>query len=301
MEAKHYLRLNEEIVQCTLCPLHCLIVPGKCGTCRARCNEDGRLIAKTYGMVTGVTTERLGAIPIRFHPDYDANSRVFSIGSYGCNLKCRYCRNAHISQSRAHIEEMLPDNLVVRLKNLRAYGVIGACYTFNEPGVAIEYVTDCAYAVKQAGFANVLDTNAFLTPDIFKTFIEPMDILSIDLKGFDDDFYMDWCEGYLDVVWENIAIASQAKKHMEISIVVVPDANDDMKAFYKAMRDLSIIAPRAAIHLVKMKPLYLLKEAQSPTLASLLAMKKTAELFFNQVAILEDKEDEALGEGKAYE
>lgn len=301
MEAKHYLRLNDDMVQCILCPLKCHIAPGKCGTCRARCNENGTMIAKTYGMITGVTTERLGAIPIRFHPDYDANSRVFSIASYGCNLSCAYCRNAHISQSRAHIEEMLPDDLVARLNNLQAYGVIGACYTFNEPGVNIEYVLDCAEAVKEAGFLNILDTNAFMEPEIFRSFIEPMDILSIDLKGFDDDFYLDWCEGYFEPVWDNIAIASQSKKHMEISIVIVPDANDNMKVFYTAMRDLSIIAPRAAIHLVKMKPLHQMKESEPPAMAVLLAMQKTAKLFFKNVAILEDKDDEEIVDGKKFE
>lgn len=49
MEASYYRKLEDGAVECQLCAHQCVIQPGEMGICRCRVNDNGTLIAKTYG------------------------------------------------------------------------------------------------------------------------------------------------------------------------------------------------------------------------------------------------------------
>lgn len=285
MEARHYTLLANNHVQCNLCPHSCLIPSGQCGDCQARCNEKGILLAKTYNRVCNLTTETLGTIPISFHDEYSSSQKILSLGAFGCNMTCAYCRNNHVAQNKFPSQNLEKEDLVNRFKNLKTQGIIGVNYTFNEPIVAMEFVYDCARAIQAEGGINVIDTNAFMMPNLFADFIEPLDILNIDLKGFDDDYYIEYCGALYGPVWENIQIAIQRKKHVEISIVIVAGKNDQPDKFEKGVQALSTLSPQVGLHIIGMQPDYLLKEAGTPSPASLADLKKIAEKYLMNVEI----------------
>ena len=52
MECKYYRQLDDERVECQLCPHHCKIAHDKTGICRSRRNKDGVLVSEVYGKRT---------------------------------------------------------------------------------------------------------------------------------------------------------------------------------------------------------------------------------------------------------
>ena len=87
---------NEGTVRCLLCPHLCLISPGRRGICGARENINGEVQLVTAGVISGYALDPIEKKPLyHFYP----GSSILSVGSYGCNLRCDYCQNYHISQN----------------------------------------------------------------------------------------------------------------------------------------------------------------------------------------------------------
>ena len=86
---------------------HCRLAPGgSWGRCRARKNEQGRIVQRELwkgdGAGAGTPIEKK---PLRqFYP----GSKILSVGSFGCNLSCPFCQNHEISmrgeQAADHVE-----------------------------------------------------------------------------------------------------------------------------------------------------------------------------------------------------
>ena len=96
-EASFYEKHDAMSVRCRLCPHNCVIQEGKYGICGVRKNSAGLLYTEIYGRLTAVAMDPIEKKPLyHFYP----GSRILSIGTKGCNMKCPYCQNWHISQDR---------------------------------------------------------------------------------------------------------------------------------------------------------------------------------------------------------
>ena len=83
---------------CELCFHHCKLEAGQTGLCRARANQDEKIISLSYGKLTALALDPIEKKPLRrFHP----GSFVLSVGSFGCNLRCPFCQNAQIAAAGA--------------------------------------------------------------------------------------------------------------------------------------------------------------------------------------------------------
>ncbi|OYD15912.1 radical SAM protein, partial [candidate division WOR-3 bacterium JGI_Cruoil_03_44_89] len=68
-EAEYYEKLGDKRVRCTLCPLLCIILPGRLGQCRARKNIDGKLYAINFGETTSIAMDTIEKKPLyHYHP-----------------------------------------------------------------------------------------------------------------------------------------------------------------------------------------------------------------------------------------
>ena len=96
-------------VLCLLCPNHCLIDEGGVGRCLGRGVQEGSMRLRNYARVVAASVD-----PVEKKPLYHLfpGQPVYSIGSYGCNLRCRFCQNADISQHQQPSEEIMPAQLV---------------------------------------------------------------------------------------------------------------------------------------------------------------------------------------------
>ncbi len=104
---------SEKQVICGLCPHRCSLAEGQAGFCRARSNRNGTITCDNYGQITSIALDPIEKKPLyHFYP----GSRILSVGSYGCNLRCPFCQNYDISMAgkgQAGIEYISPEKLVM--------------------------------------------------------------------------------------------------------------------------------------------------------------------------------------------
>lgn len=221
-EAKFYRKLDNKI-ECLLCPQECIIAEKKTGLCRVRKNINGILYATTYGKISSINLDPIEKKPLyHFYP----GSKIISLGAIGCNLKCNFCQNWHISQEDAPLSLLSPSEAVeIALKYKEN---IGISYTYNEPLIWYEYVLDVAKLAKEKNLKNVLVTNGFLKEEPLRELLPFIDAANIDLKSFNFEFYKKICKGKLDSVLEAIKIFKEYC-FVEITNLIIPTLNDSLE------------------------------------------------------------------------
>ena len=90
-------RLPDGRIQCDLCPRDCRLHEGQRGACFVRQREGDAMVLTTYGRSSGFCIDPIEKKPLNhFYP----GTSVFSFGTAGCNLACKFCQNWDISKSR---------------------------------------------------------------------------------------------------------------------------------------------------------------------------------------------------------
>jgi pyruvate formate lyase activating enzyme len=254
-EGTLYERLAGERVRCHVCQWRCLINPGKLGSCRMRVNRDGTLFAMNYGEVSSMAADHIEKKPLyHFFP----GTFAFSLGSWGCNFRCKGCQNWQISCADippdAH--QISPEKSI---ELARRYECQGIAWTYNEPAIWLEYALDSAKLAKEQGLYTVYVTNGYATPEGLDAIGPWLDAWRVDVKGFSDGFYRQltgvshW-RGILDVT-------ARAKEkwgmHVEVVTNIIPTMNDDdeqLRGIAGWIRDaLGELTPW---HVTRFHPLY---------------------------------------------
>lgn len=239
---------------CDICPHHCLLAERQIGFCRARSNVDGRIQAINYGLVTSIALDPIEKKPLyRFYP----GSYILSLGSFGCNLRCSFCQNYEISMADAkqvHVRELEPEKVVNLAVSLQSRGNIGIAYTYNEPLVGYEYVSDCACLAKAKGLKNVLVTNGYCCEDKLTELLPVIDALNIDLKAFTQRFYQK-ISGNLETVKNSIRLAAEAA-HVEVTNLIIPGENDSEDEIEALSAWLASINQDIPLHITRFFPQY---------------------------------------------
>ncbi len=222
---------------CGVCFRHCELDEGKIGFCGARTNINGKVVASNYGKITSLALDPIEKKPLsRFFP----GSKILSVGSYGCNLRCPFCQNHEISWSTEAFkyadtaETLTPNELTEIAISQIPKGNIGVAYTYNEPLVGYEIVRDTAKLVHENGMKNVLVSSGMADLSILEEISPYIDAMNIDLKGFTDYFYNDLIHGNFDMVLDFIKEAVKVC-HVELTTLIVPGENDTVKE----MREIS--------------------------------------------------------------
>lgn len=248
--AMFYNGIEDLKVHCYLCPHNCIIKPGRLGACRARKNIDGDLYSLNYGKITSIALD-----PIEKKPLYRFRSglKILSIGTFGCNLKCSFCQNWAIAHDDPELYEIGAEEIVSKAKELVPQGNIGIAYTYNEPSIWYEFVYDTAVLAKKAGLSNVLVTNGFIGKEALLMLLPHIDAMNIDVKAYTASFYKDICGGVLENVRETVEMAAE-KCHVEVTTLVIPTLNDDLKEISKMAQWLSAISKKIPLHLTRYFP-----------------------------------------------
>ena len=225
------------MAKCSVCFRHCDIPEGKLGFCGGRTTRDGRVEAYNYGRITSLALDPIEKKPLaRFYP----GSRILSVGSFGCNLRCPFCQNHEISwDDRARefaktAETLSPEELVDIALQTQPKGNIGIAFTYNEPLIGYEFVRDTATLAKARGLKNVMVTNGTAELSVWQELKPWIDAMNIDLKGFTDRYYKNVLGGDRPMV---MAFIEEAVKtaHVELTTLIVPGENDSEEE----MRELS--------------------------------------------------------------
>ncbi len=260
-EATFYRKQGDRI-KCLLCPNHCLISEGGSGRCLSRSAVRGKLWAHTYARVVSASVD-----PIEKKPLYHLypGRPVYSIGSYGCNMRCRFCQNSEISQHKQPTTELRPEQLVLEAKGIE--NNIGVAFTYNEPGIWYEYIIDSVPRLHEEGLLAIMVTNGYLNYEPWRKLCEIIDAMNIDLKAFNSDFYSQVCGGRFETVKENIKFAVEAGVHVELTHLVVTGLNDNASEFAEMVDWIAGISDELPLHISRYFPHYLeTAPATSPAL-----------------------------------
>ena len=255
--ARFWERLENNKVQCHLCPNECILSVGERGRCRVRENQGGRLVTLVYGLPCAIHVDPIEKKPL-FH--VLPASRAFSIATAGCNLRCKFCQNWQIAQNPPEmtVNFDLPPKKIVQMAKEKNCPVIA--FTYTEPTVFYEYMYDVAVEAKLAGIKTVMHSAGFINPEPLRQLCPYLDAANIDLKGFTDEYYRKMSQGRLDVVLRTLKILKEEGVHLEITNLIVPTKNDDPKTIRKMCRWIKEnLGEDTPIHFSRFWPMYRLQ------------------------------------------
>jgi pyruvate formate lyase activating enzyme len=253
MKGKRHLHKGK-IVKCLLCAQGCVIATGQRGKCRTRMNVDGELRSLVYGRPISIHVDPIEKKPL-YH--YLPGAEAFSLATAGCLLRCKFCQNWQISQSSPEdhpVSFALPARIVDAARASKAPVI---AFTYNEPTVFMEYLTDISRIAEKQGIHSVLISCGFMNEAPLVEMCEVLGAIKIDLKGYSENFYRNACGGELRPVLRSIKQVAKSKAHLEIVNLVVPTLNDSEKM----LRDLidwilGEVGPDVPVHFTRFHPDY---------------------------------------------
>ncbi len=267
---------------CQVCMNHCRLGLGQWGICRARKNEDGKVVCGNYGMVSSLALDPIEKKPLRrFFP----GSLILSVGSFGCNLRCPFCQNHEISMAgpKERDHRLSPRELSKEALKLREIGNLGVAFTYNEPLVGWEFVRDTAKLVKEAGMKNVLVTNGTASAQVLKELLPFIDAMNIDLKGFREVYYRK-LGGNLGIVKEFIVQASSGC-HVELTTLIVPGENDAVCDMEEEARWIASISDEIPLHVTRFFPRYHMQDREATKRERVYELAETARAYLKHVYV----------------
>lgn len=256
-EAMYYQKEKEQNVRCVLCPHYCYLRPEETGLCRARKNRDGTLYSLNYGKITAYGLDPIEKKPLA---NFHQGSKIFSIGSFGCNLKCCYCQNYQIAQEKSEGINTTSDN-IVDIANEEENN-IGIAFTYNEPSIWYEFVKETAEKNKQSGSKNVLVTNGYINEEPLLELVGLIDAVNVDLKAFSENDYRTYFGGRLEPVLESIKIYNN-HCHVEVTTLLATGIIDDVETVRQIAKWLASVNDEITLHLTRYFPCYLYDKPQT--------------------------------------
>ena len=239
-----YEKLEDNKVQCSLCAHSCKISPGKRGFCKVRENRGGNLYTLIYGSVSSEAVDPIEKKPLyHFYP----GSYAYSVGSIGCNFRCKHCQNWSISQAcleDSYTMDIPPEELVERALIAKSRSI---AWTYNEPTIWHEYTYECAKLAKAAELATVYVTNGYMTPEALLHIGPYLDAINIDIKAFNEKFYHDVASAKLGPVLE--------------ASLIIPGINDSLEELRELSRWVyKNMGPETPLHFTRFHPQYQMQD-----------------------------------------
>jgi len=263
-EATFYKLSDDKSVECGLCPHCCKIPPDKKGRCGVRHNQNGTLIAKNYGRVTGMALDPIEKKPLyHFYP----GTKILSLGSYGCNFHCGFCQNHEISMQKAAFRELSPEEVAATSSEATSKGNIGVAYTYNEPLICYEFVEDCARLIAKQGQKNVLVTNGFVCSEPLGRLLPFIHAMNIDLKSIRPAFYRE-IGGHLEDVQRTIAFAA-SRCHVEVTTLIISGKNDSPEEMKSLSGWLATINRDIPLHISRFFPAHKLRDIPATSIGTI--------------------------------
>lgn len=221
---KYWHKLPDARIQCDMCPRFCKLHEAQRGLCFIRQNLNNQIVMTSYGSSSGFAVDPVEKKPLNhFYP----GTPVFSFGTAGCNLACKFCQNWDISKSRemnALMSRADPESIATAAFEV---GCKSVAYTYNDPVIFHEYAIDTAQACQALGLKSIAVSAGYVCPEPRVEFYQNMDAANIDLKAFSERFYHKITGGHLEPVLETIKyIKQETAVWLELTTLIIPGEND---------------------------------------------------------------------------
>ena len=224
VSTRYWHRLDDDRLQCDLCPRHCRLREGQRGLCYVRQRLDDEIKLVSYGRSSGFCIDPIEKKPLNhFYP----GTSVLSFGTAGCNLACKFCQNWDMTKSREMdtlADRASPQKLA---RVAEEYGCRSIAFTYNDPIIFLEYAVDVAAACREKNIYTVAVTAGYVDPEPRVDFFSAMDAANVDLKAFTERFYKKICGGELAPVLETLEyIHNETDCWLELTTLLIPGEND---------------------------------------------------------------------------
>ncbi len=254
-------------VKCLLCAHECLIPEGERGRCRARMNVRGELRSLVYGRPIAEHVD-----PIEKKPFFHVlpGALAYSLATSGCPFRCKFCQNWTISQAlpEDYTVDYCPAEAMAKRAKERAVPVVA--FTYNEPTVFTEYLTDVARSARKVGMRSVIISCGFMNEAPLTEMIDVLDAVKIDVKGYSPEFYRQVSSAELAPVLRSIKQVAKAGRHLEIVNLVVPTLNDSDKMLTELSKWVAgEVGPDTPVHFTRFHPDYQLMNLPPTPVATL--------------------------------
>ena len=201
---------------------------------------------------------------------------MFSFGTAGCNLACKFCQNWDISKSREMDTLMDQASAEKIARTAQSLGCRSVAFTYNDPVIFAEYAMDTADACHELGINAIAVTAGYIGAEARREFYAKMDAANVDLKGFTDEFYVKLCGARLQPVLDTLVyLVHETTVWTEITTLLIPGKNDsDAEIEAEAKWVMRELGPDVPLHFTAFHPDYKMTDI-APTPGSTLTLPVT--------------------------
>jgi pyruvate formate lyase activating enzyme len=250
---KYWHRVDDERVQCDVCPRFCKLQEGQRGMCFVRACKNGQVVLTTYGRSSGFCVDPIEKKPLNH---YLPGTPILSFGTAGCNLSCKFCQNWDISKSRevdTLADAASPETIARAAQQL---GCRSVAFTYNDPVIFMEYAIDVAQACHELGIKAVSVTAGYMCDEPRRELYKYMDAANVDLKAFTEQFYKQITIGHLQPVLDTLTyLKHETNVWFEITTLLIPGENDSEKEIEELTQwVMTHLGPDVPIHFTAFHP-----------------------------------------------
>jgi len=288
---KFWEKQNNQTIKCLACVHGCQLSKGQAGICGVRKNIGSSLELLVYGRPCSVNVDPIEKKPL-YH--FLPGTSVLSLGTIGCNFRCAFCQNWQISQAnKMNNEQLATNNKQGTMNNgqriINSFEYISPekivelaiendcasiAHTYNEPTIWLEYALDIMKLARAKGLKNVFVSNGYQSAKSAKYLSCYLDAINIDLKSFNNEFYLKTCGAKLQPVLDNIARFYQAGVWLEITTLLIPGENDSDDELTKLAEFIVQLDKEIPWHLSAFHGDYLMAGKQATTYEQLSRAKE---------------------------
>ncbi len=228
-DEKYYETIEENALRCHICARHCFLPEGKTCFCRTHINKGGKLYATNFNRACVLQKDYIEMGPFHhFRPE----TRVMSVATAGCMLRCLYCQNWEMAQvlpSQTKTMEVSAEESMKRIKILPGGGdkADTVMFTFTEPVAFHEYMMAIAERAIENKIHRVCVSSGYWGPPALRDAIQVTEAFCVTLKGFTEQFYVNVLGAHLKPVMDNLVTIRESGKWLEVPILLVPGFNDE--------------------------------------------------------------------------
>jgi pyruvate formate lyase activating enzyme len=272
---KYWHKLANNRIQCDLCPQACQLNEGKRGLCFVRMRENDTIVLTTFGRSSGFCIDPVEKKPLNhFLP----GSSIFSFGTAGCNLCCKFCQNWDISKAKQDsilANYASPKSIVQAAQTYKCNSI---AFTYNEPTIFMEYAIEVAKICRPLGIKTVAVTNGYINPEPRKEFYSYIDAANVDLKAFTESFYHKTTSSHLQPVLDTLKyLKHETNVWLEITCLLIPGENDSANEIETSTKwVVEQLGPDVPMHFTGFHPAWKMLDTPATSLESLIQARNIA-------------------------
>lgn len=261
-------------IRCEICANYCKIADGEFGICRQFKNNSGEMLDVNYGVLSSVNVDPIEKKPLA---KFLSGTLTYSLGGFGCNMKCLHCQNYMISQEFndcSRSVKMLPETIV---ENAINYDCKSISWTYNEPTIHLPFNKKVSKVASKNDLKIIYVSNGYMSNQSLDEILGFVDAFNIDLKAMSNDFYKKVCKADLNVVLENLERIYESRKHLEITNLIINGKNDSTEDITELVKFVAEnLSTEVPIHFTRAFPYYKMLDIEPTEKETLLKAREIA-------------------------